>query len=1144
MKLSFIQILLAAIAGTYSYGNEVNAQELLNQKVTLSVEQKEIKTVLTMLEAKSGVKFVYSPKSLPVERLVSLSLQNKTVSEVLAELFKPDRISTKLIKDRIVLKIGSDAASTEINAPQASYQWTVTGTVTDESNLPLPGVSIAIKGTAKGTTTGVDGTYSLQLPEQAAVLVFSYVGFLPSEVSVTKSGTVNVSLKVDTKSLEEVVVVGYGTQKKSTLSGAVFQVSGDEALQGRATTNAAAALQGQVPGLTITRSSSRPGNEGTSISLRGGISVNAVSPMIVIDGIASYQWELSQINPNDIESISVLKDAAASIYGTRAAGGVILVTTKRGETGKVKVKYTGSAHLNYIGKRFPVASGQEWAQMNIIANTNDAVASGSENNWWLFTGEEYQRLANNEAFWRSDGKLRLDPTANQFDAVYGNTWGQNHNVSFSGGTDKIRTFTSLGFANDRSLVDVVYDGTKKYNFRTNLDYSVNKWIKTEANLSYDKRLISTPTRGVGEGIQDMFIFPLYNPAGNFYDAFGSNNLLAKLIEGGRINNTETFFRLAGKATIDMGFIRPLAGLSLTANANIKERNGIEIERGNQVTMYDWEGELGKPDNIFFQTKPNDLYVTNTNTRNLYNSYGGFLNYNKSLSGHNLSFLAGITSEMEQGDDLYAKRSYMASNDLDAINTGDATYDDNSGNSNAWALVSYLSRLNYDFKETLLLQVQYRRDGSSKLAPENRWADFVGAEAGLRLTQFKFMQNQRLIDNLKLRASYGELGSLSGIGNYDYVSGIGTGTTIFGTTPTQTQTAWVSGLSVRDRSWERVASTNLAVDFTLLQNRLSGSFDYFIRKNKGMLVKLVYPSTLGTGSPFTNDGHFVAKGFETMLAWQDRIGKDLRYNVGVTLSDAKTEVTKYNGSVAINAGTNSVVEGKPLNSIYVYRTNGFLQSEEEVTNYYNAHSGSGSFIPVNGTTNRLTPGSAAKVDMNKDGAITTDDLDYYGDANPHYTFGINLGLSYKGFDFTSFFQGVGQQYLVRTDKMSAPFRWSWTNQNRIFLGQTWSPDHTDAPFPVLTRNGSRNDWNYTKVNDYNVQNISYMRCKSMILGYTLPSPIIKKLGLDRLRLWVSGDNLFEFHNVKDGFDPESQAASGQGKVDVYSRTVSFGIDLGF
>ncbi|MDD2256052.1 MAG: SusC/RagA family TonB-linked outer membrane protein [Bacteroidales bacterium] len=1025
-------------------------------------------------------------------------------------------------------------------------QATLSGKVVDTSGEPIIGASIQVKGTSTGTVTNLAGAFSIQArPTQ--VLLVSYLGYITQEVSVGNRSFLEIQLLEDVELLDEVVVVGYGTQKKTTVTGAVAQVRGDNVLRGKASTNVATALQGTIPGLTITRTSSRPGNENTSITLRGGVSVNAVNPMIIIDGIEAYQWELSQINPKDIDNVSVLKDAAASIYGTRAAGGVILVTTKRGKAEKVQVSYTGSVHQNIVGNRFPVASGQEWAQMNVEANKNDAVASGSLNNWWLFTGDVYNTLAQGLPTWREDGKLYLDPRdeySNQFDFVYGNTWGQDHNVTVSGGSDKVRVLSSIGFAKDRSLVKFVYDGTEKMNFRTNVDYDVNKWIKAELNLSYDKRLVSTPTNGVGHGIQDFFIFPMYNEKGQFYDAFGSNNLLAKMKEGGRTDNTERLFRLGGKVTLDMGMVDALKGLTITANANVKERDGYRMVRATTITMYDWDGETQKPNNIFYQTPLSGTSVAYTYANNVYSTYGLFANYNRKMGLNTLALLGGVTAEEENFHDLYGKRSYMLDDHLNAINTGDAAYDDNSGNAWSWSMISYLAKLNYDYNETYLLEAIYRRDGSSKLAPENRWADFVGFSAGVRLTQFDLINNWNVFDNLKIRASYGETGSLSGIGNYDYISNITLGTTVFGSSPAQSSTAYVAAMTSRDRTWERVATSNFGVDYAFLNNRLSGAFDYFVRQNKGMLINVVYPSVLGATAPQTNDGNFTAKGFELELNWRDKITSDLSYYVGASLSDARTEVTSYPGKTVYNPGVNAIIEGKPINSIYVYRTDGYLQNEQEVTDYYTAVGGAGSIIPPSGTVNRLIPGCVRKVDLSQDGKITTDDLDYLGDANPHYTMGFNVGASYKSFDLTFFLQGVGQQNIVRTDQMSAPFRWGWTNQNRTFLGNTWTVENPNAAYPVMTRNGQRNNWNYAWVNDLNVTNVSYLRMKNIVLGYTLPTTLINKIGISNARVWMSGDNLFEFHNVKDGFDPESNTKTGQGNVDVFARTVSLGVDVRF
>jgi len=1034
----------------------------------------------------------------------------------------------------------------------------ITGNISDPNGEPIIGASVAVKGTTNGTITDMDGNFVLSANNNST-LVVSFIGFRKQEVNVAGKSNIRIVLLEDTELLDEVVVVGYGTQKKATLTGSVEQVKGDVLIK-KATTNVANALQGEVPGLVITRTSSRPGNEGVGITLRGGISVNKTEPMILVDGVEAYQWELSQINPNDIESISVLKDASAAIYGNRAGGGVILITTKRGKEGKTTVTYSGRVHANVEGKRFPVADGVTWAKMAMQAADNDSKAPNGTSELPLGWGRNiYEQLALGKVYEGIAGSnwAILDPYADQFDAVYGTTYGHSHNITITGGNEKVKALTSLGFVDDRSLIDVVYDGQKKYNFRTNVDYAFNDFIKTEFNVSYDRRINSTPTQGIGDGIQDFYIFPLYNPYGQFYDTFGYNNVLAKLIDGGTTTNTEEFIRLGGKVTVDLSFLTK--GLSVSADGNIRIRNHRKVERQIPAKMYDWSGERafdGLPNYslgtgfVSNEPKSENSWVKNTNEDVLYQVYGGFINYNRTFGEHTVALVAGMTAEKNDYKKIYTFRKDMSVDELDDINLGSASTSEATGGSNQVGLVSYLGRLNYDYKGIYLLDFLFRRDGSSKFASEHRWANFAGVSGGVRFSEFDFVKKLDVFSNLKLRASYGETGSQTGIKEYDYISTISTGSTVFGFNGNKHDTSWISSVTSRNRTWERVANTNIALDFGILNNRLNGTFEYFIRENKGMLISMTYPQTYGASAPKTNSGNFKANGWELSLNWRDRIGKEFEYHAGFTLSDSKTKVTKYNGAVAIANGYNnkvdgsSFIEGKPLNALYVYKTNGYLQSAAEVAEYYKTINGSGTLAPVEGTVNQLMPGSVRKVDLTDDGKITTDDLYYYGDANPHYLFGINLGASYKGFDFSMFIQGVGQQYMIREGSLSSPFAHWWTNQNATFWGNTWTEDNTNARYPAMSRNGARNDWNYKQFNDINVSNIWYARAKNMVLGYTIPKVYLNKLGISNLRLYVSADNLFEFSNVKDGFDPESKAATGQGNVDVYARTLSFGIDLTF
>ena len=416
-----------------------------------------------------------------------------------------------------------------------------------------------------------------------------------------------------------------------------------------------------------------------------------------------------------------------------------------------------------------------------------------------------------------------------------------------------------------------------------------------------------------------------------------------------------------------------------------------------------------------------------------------------------------------------------------------------------------------------------------------------------------MKNIDWLSNLKLRASWGQSGNVSTIGNYEAYAAIATGTTVYG--GALYPTSWISGITDDSRTWERVNTMNIGADFGFFGQRLTGTFDYFWRKNDGMLINITYPASYGGTAPSTNSGVYKTHGFELSLQWNDRIGKDFTYHVGATLANAKTEVTSCKGRTAINWGVNSIIEGQPLNALYVFKTDGMFQNQDEVDAYYQQMNGgvSGSLLGnvKQGTANELTPGSVRRVDLNGDNDITKDDLYFYGDTDPHYTFGINLGAEYKGFDFSVFFQGVGQQYNVRSGQMGCAFWSGWTNTNGYFMDNTWHAGseyhaaNTDAKFPLISRNGNRNNWNYKNYNDINVINNWYARCKQLQLGYTLPKQLLANTPVRNLRLWVSGENLFDISNVKDGYDPETQSNMGTfSGVDVFSSSISFGLDLTF
>lgn len=1037
----------------------------------------------------------------------------------------------------------------------------VKGNVVDQNGDPIIGATVTLKGTNKRTVTDLDGNFVLQGAAKGT-LEISYIGYKTQLVATNGTGKVKVKMQEDNATLNEVVVVGYGTQKKATLTGAVSMVEGDEVLKGRATSNVGTALQGAIPGLTITRSSSRPTSNPT-ISLRGGISVNAASPLILIDGVDAYAWELNSLNPNDIESISVLKDAAASIYGARAAGGVILVTTKRGKTGKVKVSYNGAVTANFVGKKYPAATGSEWAQMMLMADQNDTNHQHGASSLWAimgFTRDAYEKVMANEAFDWTNGSTtyRIDPAhADQIDAVYGTTWGTNHNISVTGGGENVKTVTSLGFSDDRSLIKVVYDGQKKYNFRNNTDFQIGKFVKLETGISYDYKYENTPSYGIGYGLQDFYVFPLYTASGEkYYDNFGGNNVLGHLTEAGKDKSNNYMLRLSGKATVDLSFIsQALKGLSAYAKGSIRQYNYNQKKQHHYPQFYDYyTDEVTNNAQKASRSKKEELYETNT--RALYQLYEFFLNYDRTFGDHHIAAMFGNTNELRDNYSTTAYRSSQNEQTLSDLNVYDTTTDKiTKSESYKWSYVSLVSRLNYDYAGKYLLEGTWRHDGSSRLVKKNRWQDFFGVSAGWRISEEAFLRDIDALSNLKLRASWGQAGSVSSIGNYEAYSAISTGTTIYN--GTKYATSWLSGITDDSRTWETVNTTNVGVDFGFLNNRLSGTFDYFWRKNNGMLINITYPATYGGKAPSTNSGEYKTHGWELTLNWQDHINKDWSYQAGFSLSNAKTNVTSYKGKTAINWGVNSIVEGKPLNALYVFKTDGLFQTQEEVDEYYAQMNGkvSGSLINnvKNGTVNELTPGCVRRVDMNGDNDITKSDLYFYGDTDPHYTFSLNLGLTWKNLDFTCFFQGVGQQYHVRNGQMGCAFWSGWTNTNGTFIDNTWYAGdeygyhkaNTGASQPLISRNGSRNAWNYKNYNDINVYNDWYMRCKQIQLGYTLPKTWLSRTPFEKVRVWVSGEDLFDISNIKDGYDPENQSSMGTfSGVDVFASSLSFGLDVTF
>lgn len=1027
---------------------------------------------------------------------------------------------------------------------------TITGKVVSSGdNEGMPGVNVLVKGTQKGTFTDGDGNYTIDNVKANSILVFSFIGFESQEVAVNSQSVINITLKVDDRLLDEVVVVGYGTAKKETLTGSVEQVT-SKAFENLAVGSPALALQGRTPGLVVTRSSSRPGDEGVNFLIRGASSINGIAPLIVIDGIPSINASsFNDMNPNDIESVSVLKGGSASVYGSRAAGGVILVTTKKGK-GNVKVELSSVFRVGTIGIRPPSPTMAEYGQLYLAAVDQDLASNRPPRYFFWNDRPTLERIASGEEGFYNlpiNGNIWLGNSA-KFDEMFGNSASNQTNLSVSGGTAKSNYRISAGYDKNVGGLKVADDTADKYNFSANYGIEVTDKLSFNTNVTYFNNRFSGPAAGLGQeaATWDAPLFPTYNPEGQYYANFGGvlitgdRNAVAQVKDGGRENLTREQFKIAAQATYKF-----TKHLNFTGSYALSKQNSVWQRYAVTVPLYSWQG--GFSNNINNTTFIEEGTGINSKDGNIsYNNYKGFLNYTNSFGDHNVSGLLGIEAEKNVTDEYYLRRNGFVDYGVYDINIG-ATNQlvTTSGGGSTWGAFGYIGRLNYDFKGKYLLELQGRRDGSSRFAKGSKWSNYGSISGGWVISKEGFLVDNDMISFLKIRGGYGELGSTSGIGDFGYLSTVGFGTAVFGQTKASQQaTSRASSLFSSSTTWERIATTEFGVDFGLFQDKMFGSFDLFQKNNIGMLVRGILPQTLGTSAPFTNIGTLKTNGWEAMFGWRNKIGNDLNLAISANMSDSRNKITKYDGAQSIVENLNAAsagrnILGRPINSFYLWQTDGYFGSQEEVDAYYTSLK-PGGILPSKTSNDALRPGDMKVVDSNGDGILNTDDLTYMGDNATHYVYGLNFDLKYKNFDLSGFFQGVLNQQIYRTGYFSQPFQAEWQNQSNTWLGRTWTEDNTDAEFPRLTTQRGLSAWNY-RSKDHILQNNRYMRLKSLIVGYNFGGVKVGKTKFENIRVYLSGNDLFEFTSVKDGYDPEFRASTNE-SVYPFMRTWAAGFKI--
>ena len=1074
MKLTFLLTFVSFIGMFANSG--------YSQSLSLEVENMTIDNVINKIELTSNYTFVYNTKFVDLQRRVSLKIKDASIYEVLDQMFngaKP-KTSFQVIDTEVFLNeenaIGVNSKTTDNTKKQVIQ---VTGSIKDANNQPLPGANIVEKGTTNGVTADFDGNFTIDLRDGNATLVISYIGFSPKEVEVKGQTIINIVLQENTADLDEVVVVGYGTQRKSRVVSAVDQI-GENAFEGRSSVNTTQALQGQSPSLTIQQRNSEPG-AALNMNIRGISTLGNNSPLIVIDGIVG--GDINTLNPTDIESVSVLKDAgSAAIYGSRASNGVILITTKKGrKNSAITLQYNGL--VGYNSPNFftqPVAGYENAILRNEAAFNSDATSA-------IFTSEQIQQFRKNgDEEWFAEEIVK--------DALQ-----QNHNLSVSGGNENSTYMVSIGYVNQSSNFVGPPKGMERYNYRINLtnEYGRFKFI---SNLAYSKQKISDHSSSTSTLMVDAFRVPLYykqvDENGQYLtnDVLQEFNSLGILDAGGfrKYDNDDVFGNLSAEYKLTDDFIvRGVFGGRLNSNTLFARTKRVDFS-------------------------PKGVYGANRNTndeqrKSLDLNTQLMLEYSKTVNDrHYLDFLAGVSNENHQdrGIGLFKR---FTDPDLGTPIT-DTEIDDNSYNSNQSSsknsLNSVFGRASYNFDEKYFLEASFRYDGSSKFKKGLRWGFFPSVSLGYRVSDEQFMQNfKESMGSLKLRASYGILGNQN-VGNYQYQTTYFTFQNAYGF-----NNSGVSGTGYNfanpDIQWERAATLNIGADMDLFENKLTLSLDYFDKVTSDILVPPAVPGVYGTNLPDFNAGKVGNRGWEISATYK-HYGEQFKHRINVSLGDTQNKVLDFQGEERLNGVEELQLllrEGQPYNSYVGLKRDGIFQSMEEIE---------GAAVPEGLS---VVPGDNRYVDLNQDGVINDDDKFIFGNPFPRYTYGLTYNLSVNNIDFSLFLQGVGKRTMMVRGELVEPFHFNYGATMYVHQLDYWTPQNTDAKYPRLANAGSQsNTNNFRRGSDMYLYDGAYLRLKNVQIGYSLPQKVAENLGMKGYRFYVSGQNLLTLSNIKF-VDPE-------------------------
>ena len=1079
---------------------QLHAENLYSQNtvINLKLENATVEQVLDKIEKETDFSFLFTDKSVDIDWKVNVDVHDKNINELLDILFGGTNVQYRIVDKQIVL------SNRPLLAENVNQQKKISGKVIDANGDPVIGANVVEKETTNGTITDMSGNFVLSVNPNA-VLSVSYIGYVSKDIQVKDRSSFTISLEEDSELLDEVVVVGYGTMKKKDLTGAVGTLKG-ESLSARKTTQLSTALQGATSGVLVTRDNSAPGAT-ASIKIRGVTTIGESSPLVIVDGVPG---DINQVNPDDVESMSVLKDAAsASIYGSRAAAGVIVITTKRAKENDLSLNYNFEYGWEMPTRLPEYVGAQRFMEMVNELRYNDNNAGG-----WYQTYSEDQ--VNN---WIKNNATDPDayPITDWQDEILKNSAPrQTHSINIAGGSKVVQTKASFRY--DKTDGIYVNRNYERYMIRVNNDFKINKYIEAHLDVNFKRSKSEEPHRNPMD-LQYRATPPIYAARwsnGMWGDVKDGENTLAMITDGGL--KTSWYNRLGGKAAID---ISPIEGLKIS---------GVIAPTYN----FDKVKSFRKQVPFTYANDPNTVkgymngFTTTKLTENRNDSYDVttqfFANYNKSFGQHDLSAMIGYEDYYAFWENLSASRDQYELMNFPYLDIGPENLRDNGGNAEEYAYRSFFGRIAYSYASRYLLQVNFRRDGSSRFAPDSRWANFPSLSAGWVVSEEQFMKNLNWnwLSFLKLRGSWGTLGNeritmtknSSTVQNYyPYQSALNFGSALFysGNSLNSLLSAAQQYYAVRNISWETTETWDIGLDANFLDGRLHFSGDFYKKKTKDMLLALEIPKFIGYDNPSVNTGNMHTTGYDLEIGWRDQVG-DFRYSVSANLSDFISKMGNLGGTEFL--GEKVKMEGSQFDEWYGYISDGLFQTQEEVDNSPKLN-------------NNVTVGDIKYKDISgpdgvPDGKISSEyDRVLLGGSLPRYMFGVNFSASYKGFDFSMMFQGVGSQNSRISRNMIEGLNTNWGGFPSILEGDYWSSNNTAAEnagvkYPRLTRNSV--DANMS-MSDYWMFNGRYLRMKNLSVGYTLPGVWTKKISMESVRFYLSGNYLFCLSKYPRGWDPE-------------------------